>query len=78
MAMFVSQRQKRIELIKIGYDFNEKFWNKGYATEACIALLNHIFCEVGGRRVYAECNDDNFPSIKLLERIGNETRRIFY
>jgi ribosomal-protein-alanine N-acetyltransferase len=55
---------------EIGYDFNENFWNKGYATEACIAMLNHIFNKVGGRRVYAECNDDNFSSIKLLERIG--------
>lgn len=55
---------------EIGYDFNEKFWNNGYATEACIAVLNHIFSEVGGRRVYAQCNDDNYSSIKLLERLG--------
>lgn len=55
---------------EIGYDFNEKFWNRGYATEACIAMLNHIFCEVGGRRVFAQCNDDNFASIRLLERLG--------
>jgi RimJ/RimL family protein N-acetyltransferase len=55
---------------EIGYDFNEKFWNRGYATEACIAMINHIFNEVSGRRVYALCNDDNISSIKLLQRIG--------
>lgn len=55
---------------EIGYDFNERFWNKGYATEACKTMLNHIFNEIGARRVYALCNDDNFSSIKLLERIG--------
>lgn len=55
---------------EIGYDMNYQFWNKGYATEACTAVINHIFNELGGRRIYAECNDDNFSSIKLLERLG--------
>lgn len=55
---------------EIGYDFNDVFWGMGYATEACITMLNHLFCNVGARRVYAECNDDNYASIRLLERIG--------
>lgn len=55
---------------EVGYDFNENFWHKGYATEACITMLNYIFNDIGARRVYALCNDDNFSSIKLLERIG--------
>ena len=55
---------------EIGYDFNVRFWNKGYATEACILMINYIFDEIGARRIYALCNDDNFSSIKLLERIG--------
>ncbi len=58
------------ETYEIGYDFNEKFWSKGYATEACTAMLDYIFNELGGRRVYAECNDDNYSSIKLLEHLG--------
>lgn len=55
---------------EIGYDFNEKFSNQGYATEACIAMVDYIFNKLNGRRVLAECNDDNIKSIKLLERIG--------
>lgn len=58
------------ETFEIYYHFNEKFWSRGYATEACIAMLDYIFYEAGGRRVYAECNDDNYSSIKLLERLG--------
>ncbi len=58
------------ETYEIGYHFNEKFWNNGYATEACIAMLDYIFNELGGRRIYAECNEDNYSSIKLLERLG--------
>lgn len=55
---------------EIGYDFNEKFWNNGYATEACSIVINHIFTTMKGRRIFAQCNDDNFSSIKLLERVG--------
>lgn len=62
--------EDEIDTYEIGYDFNETFGKKGYATEACIAMMNHIFYKAGGRRVYAECNDDNIASIRLLERIG--------
>jgi RimJ/RimL family protein N-acetyltransferase len=55
---------------EIGYDFNEKYTKQGYATEACIAMMNYIFNELNGRRVFAQCNDDNINSIKLLERLG--------
>ncbi len=54
----------------IGYDFNVKYEKHGYATEACTALVDYIFGKLGGRRVYAECNDDNLNSIKLLERLN--------
>ncbi|MDF2985646.1 MAG: ribosomal-protein-S5-alanine N-acetyltransferase [Eubacterium sp.] len=54
----------------MGYDFNFRYQKKGYATEACTALIDFIFNELHGRRIYAECNDDNFNSIKLLERLG--------
>lgn len=54
---------------ELGYDFNPNYCNQGYATEACRAVIDYIFKERNGRRVYAECNDDNFPSIRLLERL---------
>ena len=52
------------------YDFNEKFGKKGYATEACKALIKHIFTVLNGRRLYVGCNEDNTASWRLLERLG--------
>lgn len=66
----VSFSKNDYDTFDISYDFNEKFHNMGYATEASLAMVNHIFNELGGRRICAECNDDNFASIRLLERMG--------
>lgn len=61
---------ERYDTYAISYDFNPNFQGKGYATEAVHAMVNHIFTKLKGRRVYAECNDDNPGSYRLLERLG--------
>lgn len=66
----VSFSKDDYDTFDISYDFNEKYHNMGYATEASLAMLNHIFNDLSARRVRAECNDDNYASIKLLERMG--------
>lgn len=63
-------RKGEYETYEIGYDFNEKYGKKGYATEACKALITHIFTVLNGRRLYVGCNEDNESSWKLLERLG--------
>ena len=63
-------REGEYETYEIAYDFNENFGKKGYATEACRALITHIFRELGGRRLYVGCNEDNENSWRLLERLG--------
>lgn len=55
---------------EIGYDFNVRFEKHGYATEACAALVRYIFTTLGGRRITAECNEENDNSWRLLERLG--------
>jgi len=54
----------------ISFDFNVGFEKRGYATEACKEFIRHIFMTLDGRRIYAECNEENTNSIKLLERLG--------
>ncbi|MFF2907979.1 GNAT family N-acetyltransferase [Paenibacillus sp. NPDC057934] len=54
----------------IGYIFNPEFYGKGYATEACQAVLNYAFAELGAHRILALCNPDNAPSWRLLERLS--------
>ncbi len=55
---------------ELGYVFNEKYHNNGYATESAKALINHAFDELGARRITAMCNPSNTPSWKLLERLN--------
>lgn len=55
---------------EIGYVFNFSYQHKGYATEAAKALIEMVFCDKSAHRIYANCNPENSPSWKLLERIG--------
>jgi RimJ/RimL family protein N-acetyltransferase len=54
----------------ISYDFNVKFEKQGYATEACRTFIEYIFRSLNGRRIYAECNEENANSVRLLKRLG--------
>ncbi len=55
---------------ELGYIFNPAFGGHGYATEACRALLDHGFGELGAHRVVAMCDPKNPPSWRLLERLS--------
>lgn len=51
---------------EIGFVFNQLYWKKGFATEACKAVIEEAF-ENGIHRIYAECDPENLNSWKLLE-----------
>lgn len=55
---------------ELGYIFNPKFHNQGYATEASKALLHYGFNELGIHRVFARCNPENIASWKVLEKLN--------
>ncbi len=54
----------------ISYWIGEKFWRKGYMTEAIKLILNYSFKKKKLNRIYAQINGDNIASQKLLEKIG--------
>jgi len=54
----------------IGYEFDSRYWNRGYATEAARAILNFGFAKLDLSRIYARCIADNIGSIRVLEKIG--------
>ena len=66
----VCHRNGEYDTYEIAYDFNIGYWKKGYATEACRALIDHIFTMLNGRRLYVGVNEDNADSWRLLERLG--------
>ncbi|MBP5672594.1 MAG: GNAT family N-acetyltransferase [Victivallales bacterium] len=54
---------------EVGYIVNKHFQRKRYATEALSAVIEKAFNE-GVHRVFAECDPQNVPSWKLLEKVG--------
>jgi RimJ/RimL family protein N-acetyltransferase len=55
---------------ELGYWFLRENWGKGYATEACIAMLNLAFGELGFHRVWGKCHVRNAESAKVMEKLG--------
>ena len=57
------------EAREVGYIINRNFQRKGYAKEALSAVIRHAFTE-GAHRIFAECDQRNISSWKLLESVG--------
>lgn len=55
---------------QLGYALSPDYWNRGYATEAALAVVKHAFEKNLYRMVTAYCYPENTPSKKLLEKIG--------
>lgn len=54
----------------LGYRFTQKYWGKGYATEASAALMDYAFNKLKIPCVYALIEADNLKSRRVLEKIG--------
>ncbi len=53
-----------------GYRLNQKFWNKGYATEASKAWLKHGFNEMKIDKINAYTHAKNGASNHILQKVG--------
>ena len=53
-----------------GYRLNEKFWNKGYATEATKAWFDYGFNEMKIETLHAYTHAENGASNHILEKNG--------
>lgn len=62
-----SKKYKRAE---VWYKIHSNHWNKGYATETLITVLNFGFDQLKLHRIQAGCAVDNIGSIKVLEKVG--------
>lgn len=54
---------------EIGYLLARRHWGSGVASEAVSAVIDCLFAE-GQRRVFADTDPENGPSLALLERLG--------
>ncbi|MFG3614041.1 GNAT family N-acetyltransferase [Rummeliibacillus stabekisii] len=55
---------------EIGWVFNPKYQNKGYASEAAYSVLKHGFEIMNLHRIIATCQPENIPSWRVMEKIG--------
>lgn len=66
---FVAAGQKREGVSEIGYLLAQEAHGHGYAREAVTMLIDQLFAE-GQRRLFADTDPDNQPSIALLTALG--------
>ncbi len=69
-VMEVFNVKRRANTVTIGYFLNERFWNRGIATEAVRILVNYLLDEVGVERIQAEVMLQNKYSKRVLEKNG--------
>lgn len=60
----------KIHFYDIGYRLNERFWGKGYASEASFAWLDYGFNVMKIKVMEAAAHSDNIASNKILLKIG--------
>ena len=66
-SLYLQENTYRV--LELGFLFCREDWGKGYAAEACQAVIDDAFSQ-GVHRVWARCDPDNLRSRRLLERLG--------
>ena len=54
---------------EIGYCLSRKYWNKGYMTEACKAVVEYLFA-IGYKTILIEADERNIGSNRVIEKVG--------
>ena len=60
----------KVNFYDIGYRLDEKFWGKGYASEATIVWLKYAFEIMNIKTMEAAAHSDNVASNRILQKIG--------
>lgn len=55
---------------ELGYSLNQRYWGRGYATEAAQLLLELGFSALELHRLTATCAPENTASRRVLEKAG--------
>jgi len=66
----INSIEKKASCGVIGYEVHPDYWNKGYATEALNAVVNHAHDVVGLNRLQAWTTVGNKASDKVLMNNG--------
>ncbi|BAO74309.1 GNAT family N-acetyltransferase [Winogradskyella sp. PG-2] len=64
--------RKEFNYYDMGYRLKEKFWGKGYATEAALASLDYGFKDLKLEEINAAADINHIASNTILKKIGME------
>ncbi len=70
LAGLVMQKVEEEEFVELGYRLNPKYWGKGLASEAALALSKYAFNELKLDNLISIIEPANVKSINLALRIG--------
>jgi len=69
-SISVVRHDEKNESCEIGYCLGYEFWNTGVTTEAMLAVMKFLFCEVGYHRIFAKHDVENPASGKVMMKCG--------
>lgn len=55
---------------ELGVHVRSSHWGRGFAEEACRAVIDHAFSRLGASGLFAGHNPDNHASRRLLQKLG--------
>lgn len=55
---------------EFGWILNKKYWGKGFATEAALAVKSFAVKQLKLKKLVAYCDSRNLSSTRVMERIG--------
>ena len=61
---------------EIGYSLNQKYWRKGYMTEALGVVIAFGFQIMQLNRIEGRCHVNNFASARVMEKVGMQCEGI--
>ncbi|HEY3229525.1 MAG TPA: GNAT family N-acetyltransferase [Roseiflexaceae bacterium] len=59
-----------VQMAELGYDFRSDYWNRGYATEAAIAVRDYAFEHLQMPRLISLIRVGNHSSRRVAEKVG--------
>ena len=69
MIFQCSTQEKYFNNSEVGYAIGIKYWNKGYTTEACKAMISFLF-SIGVNKVIISHIVENVASKRVIEKCG--------
>lgn len=56
--------------VELGYRLHPQYWGKGLATEACLAICNYAFTQLGLDELISIIDPKNIRSLGVAKRVG--------